>query len=106
MRRWLFALLLTAFVPAFASAAPAPFHLKLGGPAPKVTTEKELRAFLDELEAQQFMIYEALSLESYYQWKGDEPQFVTPYTRFANDLSSRADYAAIVDKWRGQVRDT
>jgi len=106
MRRWLLALLLAAFVPTLVSAASAPFHLKLGGPAPKVTTEKELRAFLDELEAQQFMIYEALSLEAYYQWKGDEPQFTTPYTRFANDLSSRADYAAIVEKWRGQVHDS
>jgi len=106
MRRSLLALLLAACLPACAAAAAAPFHLKLGGPAPRVATEKDLRAFLDELEAQQFMVYEALSLEEYYQWKGDEPQFVTPYTRFANDLSNRPDYAAIIDKWRGHVRDT
>jgi hypothetical protein len=103
MRRLVFALLLFA-APAF--AAEAPYHLVLGGPAPRVATEKELRAFLDELEAQQFMVYEALSLESYYQWKGYEPQFSTPFTRFANDLSNRPDYAAIVEKWRGHVRDT
>ena len=103
MRRLAFALLLLA-TPAF--AAEAPYHLTLGGPAPRISTEKELRSFLDELEAQQFMVYEALSLEEYYQWKGYEPQLVTPFTRFANDLSNRADYAAIVERWRGHVRDT
>src|SRR5262252_5595169 len=93
MRRLVIALLLFA-APGF--AAETPYHLTLGGPAPRVTTEKELRAFLDELEGQQFMSYEALSLEEYYQWKGYEPTFVTPFTRFANDLSNRPDYAAIV----------
>jgi hypothetical protein len=105
MRRLAIALMLVT-APSLATAAEAPYHLTLGGPAPRVSTEKELKAFLDELEAQQFMVYEALSLEEYYQWKGNEPQLTTPFTRFANDLSNRADYAAIVEKWRGHVRDT
>src|SRR5262249_25372616 len=35
----------------------APFHLALGGPAPQIANPSELRAFLDELEAQEFMVY-------------------------------------------------
>src|SRR5262245_7337622 len=88
------------------AAAEAPYHLPLGGAPPPVKTEKDLRAFLDELEAQQFMIYEALSLEQYYQWRGYEPHFVTPLTRFANDIPNRKDYAAVIEKWHGHVRDT
>ncbi|HJY76620.1 MAG TPA: M3 family metallopeptidase [Burkholderiales bacterium] len=106
MRRLLAVLLAAAFSAAPARSAETPYHLTLGGPAPRVTTEKELRAFLDELEAQQLLTYEALSLEEYYQWKGYEPTFTTPFTRFANDLSNRPDYAAVVEKWRGHVRDT
>ncbi len=89
-----------------ALAAEAAFHLPLGGPAPVVRTEAELRAFLDELEAQRFMAYEALSLEEYYQWRGASPHYVTPFTRFDNDLRNRKDYAAVVEQWRGHVSDT
>jgi len=89
-----------------ARAAEEAFHLPLGGPAPKVETEARLRAFLDELEAQEFMVYEASSLEGYYQWRGYEPHFVTPFARFSNDLRNRRDYAAVVERWRGHVRDT
>jgi hypothetical protein len=105
------AALLLLFAPlardaAAAAAAEPGFHLPLGGPAPTVQTEHALRAFLDEFEAQEFMAYEALSLEGYYQWRGNEPHFVTPFTRFANDLQNRRDYAAIVEAWRGKVADT
>jgi oligoendopeptidase F len=31
---------------------------------------------------------------------------VTPFTRFNNDLKNRKDYAAVIEQWRGQVRDT
>ncbi len=84
----------------------APFHLALGGPAPKVANVAELRAFLDELEAQEFMVYEASALEGYYQWRGREPHFVAPFARFGNDLRNRRDYAALIERWRGHVPDS
>lgn len=86
-------------------AADAPYHLPLGGPAPQVTTEAQLRDFLDELEAQEFLVYEGVNLEGYYQWRGVEPHLVTPFSRFAADLRSRRDYAAVIEQWRGKVAD-
>jgi hypothetical protein len=81
-------------------------HLALGGAPPEVRTPDDLRGFLDELEAQELMVYEAQSLEGYYQWRGDEPHFVTPFARFGNDLHNRRDYAAVIEHWRGHVSDT
>jgi hypothetical protein len=97
---------LAALAPRAARAGDAPLHLALGGPAPEIRTEADLRAFVDEFEAQEFMAYEALSLEEYYQWKGATPHYVTPFTRFNNDLHNRRDYAAVIEQWRGHVTDT
>jgi len=88
------------------ASADESYHLPLGGPAPKVETEAQLRAFLDEYEAQLLLVYEGTSLEGYYQWRGYEPHYVAPFSRFANDLRNRRDYAAIVDAWKSRVTDT
>jgi peptidyl-dipeptidase A len=84
----------------------APTRLTLAGPAPRVTTEQQLRAFLDDLESQQFAIGTALALESYYQWKGEATHRVAQDSRLSNDLLNRRDYAAIVDAWNGKVTDS
>ncbi len=88
-----------------ARAAEPSAHLPLGGPAPTVTSEAQLRDFLDELEAQELLVYEGFNLESYYQWRGLEPHFVAPFARFANDIRNRRDYAAVIEQWRGKVTD-
>jgi len=72
------------------ASADESYHLPLGGPAPKVETEAQLRAFLDEYEAQLLLVYEGTSLEGYYQWRGYEPHYVAPFSRFANDLRNAA----------------
>lgn len=101
------AVLALAALPApHVSAEEAVYHLPLGGTAPEVRSEADLRGFLDELEAQELMIYEAQALEGYYQWRGNQPHFVTPFSRFGNDLRNRRDYAAIIEHWRGHVADT
>lgn len=80
-------------------------RLTLGGPPPPITTEGQLRAFLDDLEDQQFAIGTALALEQYYQWRGETTHRVAQSTRLANDLLNRRDYAAVVDAWLGKVSD-
>jgi peptidyl-dipeptidase A len=89
-----------------ASSAAEPYHLTLGGPAPKVRTEANLRAFLDELDVQQLMIGEATALEAYYQWRGETRHFTGPFSRLSAELVTRRDYAAVLDRWRGQMRDS
>jgi len=86
--------------------AVAPARLSLGGPPPRIRNEAELRTFLDELEAQEFAIGVALSLEGYYQWKGETRHFAGPFARLLTDLQSRKDYAAVIDRWRGKVGDS
>lgn len=81
-------------------------RLTLGGPPPAIRNEAQLRAFLDELETQQFAIGTALALESYYQWQGKTTHRVAATSRLASDLLSRKDYAAVVDAWRGKVTDS
>ena len=81
-------------------------RLTLGGRAPAVTTEAELRAFLDDLETQEFAIGTALELETYYQWRGETTHRVAATARLANDLLNRKDYAAVVDAWRGKVKES
>lgn len=71
-----------------------------------MTTEAQLRQFLDDLEIQQFMISNALALESYYQWKGEARHFSGQLTAYLTDLQSRRDYAAIIDRWHGRVKDS
>jgi hypothetical protein len=84
----------------------APSRLALGGPAPTVRTEAELTGFLDELEAQELLLLEGNVLEAYYQWKGETHHYAAPFGRFSNDLLSRRDYAAIIDRWHGRVKDS
>ena len=81
-------------------------RLTLGGPAPVVRTEAQLRAFLDELEIQEFAISNALNVEQYYQWKGETRHLAGPFGRLQADLVSRKDYAAVIERWRGKVRDS
>ncbi len=40
----------------------APTRMTLGGPPPTVRTEADLKAFLDDLETQEFAIYTALGI--------------------------------------------
>ena len=80
-------------------------RLTLGGPAPAVRTEAQLASFLDDLETQEFALNEALVLEEYFQWKGLEPHRVAEDGRLLNDLHSRRDYAAIIERWHGRVTD-
>jgi peptidyl-dipeptidase A len=91
-----------------AGQAPAarPDHLALGGPPPPVRTEAQLVRFLDELEAQELALYEALGLESYYQWKGETHHYAAPFGRLLADLQSRRDYAAVIERWRGRTADS
>jgi hypothetical protein len=60
-------LMLTALTGPGPGQAPAtgPPRLALGGPPPPVRTEAELRAFLDELEAQELVLWEASAIEGY-----------------------------------------
>ena len=90
---------LVAVAPATVLAQTAP-RLALGGPPPPVRTEAELRAFLDELEAQELALSEAATLESYYQWQGKARHFAGPFGRFVTDLVTRRDYAAVIDRWQ------
>jgi len=86
--------------------AQTPARLALGGSPPRVRTEAELRSFLDELEAQELVLAEAYSLESYYQWKGETHHYAAAAGRFLADLQSRRDYAAVIDAWNGRVKDS
>jgi hypothetical protein len=86
--------------------AQTPSRLALGGPPPSVRTEAELRAFLDELEAQELALGEATTLEAYYQWQGKARHFTGAFARLQTDLVTRRDYAAVIDRWQGKVRDS
>jgi hypothetical protein len=89
-----------------AAQAQTATRLALGGPPPPVRTESELRGFLDELEAQELVLWEAFLLEGYYQWKGETHHYAGPAGRFLTDLQSRRDYAAVIDAWTGRVKDS
>ena len=81
-------------------------RLTLGGPAPVVRTEAQLRAFLDALEIQEFALTNATNVEQYYQWKGETRHFAGQFARLEADLTSRKDYAAVIEGWGGKVRDS
>jgi peptidyl-dipeptidase A len=83
-----------------------PTRMTLGGPPPAVHTEAGLRAFLDELETQEFAINTAAGIETYYQWRGETSHRAAATARLANDLLNRPDYAAIVNAWQGKVSDS
>jgi hypothetical protein len=93
-------------------AAPLPAQrgstnrLTLGGQPPPITSEANLRGFLDELESQEFGLGTALGLEQYYQWRGEATNRATENARLLNDVFNRADYAAVVDAGRGKVADS
>ena len=88
--------------------APPPAHTRmtLGGPPPAVRTEADLKAFLDDLESQQFAINTALGVETYYQWRGETTHRAAATNALANDLLNRRDYASIVNAWQGKVADS
>ena len=98
------ALAATLPVPGLAQSQPA--RLTLGGPPPAVRTEAGLRAFLDGIEAQEMAIAEALSIESYNQWKGATAHRAGEFSRLLSDLTARKDYAAILERWHGRVKDS
>ena len=102
--RWL--VVASVLCTAFAGPAASQSRLALGGPPPRVGTEAELRAFLDELEAQELVLWEASAIEGYYQWKGETRHFAGPVGRLFTDLVSRRDYAAVIDRWQGRVKDS
>jgi peptidyl-dipeptidase A len=84
----------------------APTRMTLAGPPPTVRTEADLKAFLDDLESQEFAINTALGIETYYQWRGETSHRAAQTNALANDLLNRPDYAAIVNAWQGKVSDS
>jgi peptidyl-dipeptidase A len=101
-----FLFLALSIIPLAAQTSAPPDRLALGGRPPAVRTEAQLVRFVDELEAQQLALGEALSLEGYYQWKGETHHYAAPFGRLLADLQTRRDYAAIIDRWRGNVADS
>jgi peptidyl-dipeptidase A len=99
-------LLLAGSAGLLAAQAAGPDRLALGGPPPVVRTQAQLIRFLDELEAQELALYEASSLESYYQWKGETHHYAAPFGRLIADLQTRRDYAAVIERWRGKTSDS
>ena len=81
-------------------------RMTLGGPPPTVRTEADLKAFLDDLESQEFAINTALGIETYYQWRGETSHRAAATNALSNDLLNRRDYAAIVNAWQGKVADS
>ena len=51
-------------------------------------------------------MYEGFALESYNQWKGATQHLVAAFGGFANDITSRRDYAAVIERWNGRARDS
>jgi hypothetical protein len=84
----------------------APTHMGLGAPPPAIRTEAELTRFLDDLEAQQWALDRAASLETYAQWKGLPYHRAEAMNRLNNELSTRRDYAKVIDQWKGRVQDS
>ncbi len=92
-------------LPAAEAPSREPVRLALGGAAPAVETEEDLRRFVNDLEAQRFLLSNALNLETYHQWLGRTQHLAAEYTRFTNDLLARRDYAAVLARWRNRVTD-
>ncbi|HKU62753.1 MAG TPA: M3 family metallopeptidase [Gemmatimonadales bacterium] len=105
---------LRAFTASLILAAPltaqqppaAPTHMGLGAAPPPIRTEADLRRFLDDLEAQQWALDRAANLEAYAQWKGLPNHQVEAMNRLINQLSTRRDYAKVIDQWKGRVQDS
>ena len=75
------------------TSAPLLLALALGGHAPEVRDEAEIRAFLDGLETQEFLVSIGLGLEEYNQWRGNSPHFIAEFTRCSNDIHSRCGFS-------------
>ena len=86
--------------------APAPTHLGLGAAPPPIRTEADLARFLDDLEVQQWALDRSGTLEAYAQWRGEPNHQTAAVSRLANDLSTRRDYARVIDQWKSRVRDS
>jgi hypothetical protein len=86
--------------------ADASTHMGLGAPPPAIRTEAELARFLDDLEAQQWALDRAANLEAYAQWKGLPNHRAEAMNRLINQLSTRRDYAKVIDQWKGRVKDS
>ena len=84
----------------------APTHMGLGAPPPAIRTEADLVRFLDDLEAQQWALDRAGNLEAYAQWKGLPNHQAEAMNRLNNELSTRRDYAKVIDQWKNRVRDS
>jgi hypothetical protein len=84
----------------------APTHMGLGAPPPAIRTEADLVRFLDDLEAQQWALDRAATLEVYAQWKGLPNHRAEAMNRLNNELSTRRDYAKVIDQWKGRVKDS
>jgi peptidyl-dipeptidase A len=83
-----------------------PPHLGLGAAPPPIRTEADLARFLDDLEAQQWALDRAATLEGYAQWRGEPHHQTEAMNRLINDLSTRRDYARVIDQWKTRVRDS
>ncbi|MBA3522461.1 MAG: hypothetical protein H0T90_08175 [Gemmatimonadales bacterium] len=99
-------LLLPAAALAQTEADTARTHLSLGGAAPAISSEAELRNFLDDLEVQEFALGEAAALEWYYQWKGERYHQAGPVYRLIAELQTRRDYARVIERWQERVEDS
>jgi hypothetical protein len=86
--------------------AAAPSHMALGAPPPPIRTEADLARFLDDLEAQQWALDRAATLEGYAQWKGEPDHRTEAMNRLINELSTRRDYARVIDQWKTRVQDS
>ena len=99
-------LAVTALLTAQQPHADASTHMGLGAPPPAIRTEAELARFLDDLEAQQWALERAANLEAYAQWKGLPNHRAEAMNRLINELSTRRDYAKVIDQWKGRVKDS
>lgn len=99
-------LAITAPLTAQLPHADAPTHMGLGAPPPAIRTEADLVRFLDDLEAQQWALDRAGNLEAYAQWKGLPNHQALAMNRLNNELSTRRDYAKVIDQWKNRVRDS
>ncbi len=99
-------LAITAPLTAQQPHADAPTHMGLGAPPPAIRTEADLVRFLDDLEAQQWALDRAATMEVYAQWKGLPNHRAEAMNRLNNELSTRRDYAKVIDQWKGRVKDS
>ncbi len=86
--------------------APSAPRMGLGAPPPSVRSEADLVRFIEDLEAMQWVLDRAGALEGYAQWKGERHHQVAAVARLETSLSTRRDYARVLDQWKGRVKDS